>query len=189
MLTRQSIAFAVLVICGCSNTESPSDATPQLPIGGTEVSAKTTPTHDAEHVAFQFITNIRDDRTAILNIAADAELSAAERDVAFRALKRFIKSQEWDLWFTSIDVYEGKEDSVDCYLRGDDGGLLILLLGYHYDVKEWRIGAYEIPGRTFARPENETYADYVARSVAESKKDAKPYTDRIRDDGRYHFVR
>jgi len=141
----------------------------------------------AEKTALQFVDSLRRNKYVddVADIPADAELSRQDRIAAFRMLEEFAKSQEWNLWFTSIDVLDGKEDSVDCYLGGADGGMLVLLLGYHYDVNEWRIDAYETPDRTFARPQGESYAKYIARSISESKDDAKPYKDGVKVDGRY----
>jgi len=176
------LLLAAITGGGCSGPQTPidQDAQPEAPKGAT-------PTHDAERVALEFITSVRNNKFLgeILDISADAELSSQDRVLAFRTLERFIRSHEWCLWFTSLDVFEGNEDSVECYLRGDDGGTLVLLLGYHYDVKEWRIDAYETPERTFAHPEGESYADYVTRSVAESRDGAKPYRDGVDGDGRY----
>lgn len=181
--------LAAIILIGCSGPETPIDNGNQpepAAVARTDAPQRETH-HDAERVALEFITSIRNSeyRTDIPDIPVDADLSSQERARVFRLLERFIKSQEWHLWFTSIDVFEGNEDSVDCYLRGADGGLLVLLLGYHYDIREWRIDAYEMPELTFARPEGESYAAYVARSVAESKHGAKPYNDGVDGDGPY----
>lgn len=121
----------------------------------------------------------------VISPAVDAELSSQERMANITALQRFVRSQQWNLWFTSIELIGKRPDSVDCYLRGDRGGFLVLLLGYYDDRKEWRVDAYEIPEITFKRPENESYEDYVARSMAEAKAAAKPYDPRTAADGSF----
>jgi hypothetical protein len=59
------------------------------------------------------------------------------------------------------------------------------MFGYHYDINQWRIDAYEIPDVTFARPKDESYTDYVTRSISESRTNATPYKNGVHDNGRY----
>lgn len=187
MLNFQHLAYATFLVAGCSESATPPvDSSPIASAANSSHATKTDiPIHRAERVALRFITAIHSGSDDLPSIDADAELPRADRAVAYQALKRFIRSQQWRLEFTSIDVFDGNEDSVDCYLRGTNGESLVLLLGYHYDIRQWQIGAYEIPNRTFARPENESYADYIARSISEAKQDSKPYSDGIDGDGRY----
>jgi len=184
-----ALIVASIIFVGCS------DAKRSVTPGSTSApTAKSTsdpqpnlPTHQAERLALDFIYVIRHDAYSetFSEIPADAELPPQDRAVARQKLNSFVKSQDWNLWFTSIDVVDGKEDSVDCYLRGTAGGLLVLMFGYHYDINKWRIDAYEIPEVTFARPKDESYADYVTRSVSESRKTARPYKNGVQGNGRY----
>jgi hypothetical protein len=198
MATRHiALIISVIVLAGCSGATAPvqPESTPDSTVSSPATPVLDSPatpeppshSHEAERIALDFIDDIKDGQyvNSILEIDADTELSPQDRVAAFRMLEQFIRTQKWKLWFTSIEVFEGHEDSVDCYLRGTDGGLLVLLLGYHYDIAEWRIDAYEIPELTFSRPENEPYADYVARNVAESKAGAQPFKDGVQGDGRY----
>ena len=179
-------------LSGGAEFEEPSGAAPGNLIGGRPAATDrtdvtTAPTHHTERVALEFVNAVRRDGFAnhVPDIPADAELSLQDRAAAFRTLELFIKSQDWSLWFTSVEVIDGEEDSVDCYLRGTRGDMLVLLLGYHYDAEEWRIGAYEIPERTFARPGGESYEDYIARNIADARRDARPFSDGIDGDGQY----
>lgn len=190
MITRiPALILAAVVVTGCSNASLPGDQDTQdvPPNVRTDDRAPPAPTHVAERIALQFVNSLRRDKFVndVADIPADAELSRQDRIAAFHVLEDFVKSQEWRLWFTSVDVLNGREHSVDCYLRGADGGMLVLLLGYHYDVNEWRIGAYEIPDRTFARPQGESYDQYISRSITESRDGAKPFKDGVEGDGRY----
>jgi hypothetical protein len=118
-------------------------------------------------------------------IPADADLPPGKQEAAFQALEAYIQSQKWAPYLTCVEVFQGQEDSADCYLRGSEGGWLVLMVSYHYDVKDWRISAYEIPQRSFSRPRNETFEAYVARSMAEAKKAARPYREGFKEDGIY----
>ncbi len=189
MARNVAVVFASVLFVGCS--ASNRDATTDSTSAPTEKSISNqkppTPTHKVERLALDFIDVTRNDAysESFAVIAADSELPPGDRIVARQKLTAFVKSQNWNLWFTSINVVDGKEDSVDCYLRGSSGGLLVLMFGFHYDINKWRIAAYEIPEVTFARPENESYSDYVTRSISESRANATPYKNGVQGDGRY----
>lgn len=193
LLTRLCVVLSVLVIGGCFNAQPPDssvDNADEVAVSSpndsiSEESQTVMPAHDAEQAALQFIEAVRDDISKIPDIPADAELSIEGRVLALRELERFIESQAWNLWFTYIEVFEGNEDFVDCYFRGADGDLLVLMFEYDFAAQAWAISAYEIPTLTFARPDHESYADYVTRSVAELKADAQPYRDGVVGDGGY----
>jgi hypothetical protein len=190
MIARDiALIVASIIFVGCSDTKR--SVTP----GSTSApTAKTTSdpqpkvhTLLAERLALAFIDIIRHDyySKTFAEIDADAELTAHDRAVARQKLKNFVSSQIWNIWFTSIEVVDGKEDSVDCYLRGNRGGVLVFMFGYHYDINEWRLDAYEIPDVTFARPKDESCTDHVTRSISEAKTNATPYRNGVHDDGRY----
>lgn len=190
MIARHgALIVALIIFVGCSDTKR------DVTLGSTPApTAKSTadpkpkePTHHAERLALDFIFQIRHDAysSTFSEIRADADLPAKNRVAARQKLNSFVKLQDWNLWFTSIDVVDGKEDSVDCYLRGTAGGMLVLIFGYHHDIDQWRLDAYEIPDVTFARPKDESYADYVTRSISESRRDAKPYKNGVQGDGQY----
>jgi hypothetical protein len=143
--------------------------------------------HIVEQIVLDFIDALCNDqyRDTIPVIDADAELAPEDRIAVFRTLEHFVKSQKWSLWFTSFDVLNHVEDAADCYLMGTSGDVMLLLLGYHYDVGQWRIGAYEIPEYTFSRPQGESYADYMERNLAKSYLGAQPLQQGIHEDGRY----
>lgn len=190
MIARHvALIVASIIFVGCSDTKPKvtQSSTSAPTTNSTSDPKPKVHTHRAERLALDFIDVIRDDlySASFSEIRADAELTPKDRAVARQKLHGFVKSQDWNLWFTSIDVVDGKEDSVDCYLRGNAGGLLVLMLGYHYDINEWRIDAYELPDLTFARPKDESYTDYVTRSISESRSDAKPYKNGVQGDGHY----
>lgn len=190
MIARHvALIIASILFVGCSdakrNVAPGSTSAPTAK--STSVPKPIAPTLLAERLALDFIDVIRHDQysASFAEIHADTELSPQDRSAARAKLRGFIQSQNFNLWVTFIDVVDGKEDSVDCYLRGISGGLLVLMLAYRYDIKEWRIDAYEIPEVTFKRPEGESYTDYVNRSISESRRDAKPYKNGVHGDGRY----
>lgn len=184
-----ALILVATAVTGCSNATLSTDQETQSVASAARIDGHVSPTpsHAAEEVALQFVDSLRRNEylNEVADIPADAELSRQDRTTAFRMLEDFARTQEWQLWFTSIDVIDGAEDSVDCYLRGTDGGILVLLLGYHYDVEEWRIDAYEIPVRTFARPEGESYEQYIVRSILELEDGGTPFKDGVDRDGRY----
>lgn len=183
------LILALIIFVGCSDAKqsvTPGPSSAPTVKSNSDPKPKE-PTHLAERLALDFIYVIRNDAysASFSEIRADADLSSQDSGLARQKLKTFIKSQNWNLWFTSINVVDGKEDSVDCYLRGNGGGLLVLLFGYDYDIKHWRLDAYEFPDLTFERPKDESYTDYVTRSIAESRTNATAYTNGAQADGRY----
>lgn len=142
--------------------------------------------HQAERAALAFINSIRAG-TQQGEILADAELSLRDRHRALQSLKQFVNSQEWQRWFTGIEIINGHEDSAECYFRGSSGEILLLLLGYYVDVKEWRVEAYEIPTITFKRPAGESYASYIDGSISKARNGAKSYKEGVSVDGRYYI--
>lgn len=167
-------------MCGCAPRASESS-------GLLEKTSQPAASHEAERVVLDFIASVQRGKykTNVPDIPADAELKPADRVEAFRLLEKFLQSQDFTLWTTFIKVVGNKEDSADCFLRGTKGEHLVLLAGYHYDRKEWRVDAYEIPSRTFKRPAGESYSDYVTRSVSEAKLGAKTYKTGLTTDGNY----
>ena len=189
-----TLPFCILVIAmtGCDGATQPSDPaeSPTVPIiqaSEPDPGTSSETLHAAETVAVDFISTLGtlDFSDKHPEVPGDAELSARDQRVAFDALQEFVKARQWTQSFTEIDLFDGQEDSATCYFRSSDGEFLVLMLGYHYDVKEWQIGAYEIPARTFARPEGETFADYVLRSVNAAKAAASPYRPGVTADGSY----
>jgi hypothetical protein len=87
-----------------------------------------------------------------------------------------------------LDVVEGTEDCVTVYLRGGAGEWLALSAAYHYDVNQWKLDSYETSQRSFARPEGESFEDYVLRSIADVKSVGRPHPGGTAEkDGQYFF--
>lgn len=183
MNRRISVVLAVatlLFVVGCSADDSPSP-------DAIDEQSTVTAIHEAQSLTVGFIKDVQANRYADspVEFPSDFELSPQDRIAAFRILERHIKSDTWTPAYTVIAVVDGREDSVDVYLRSSTDGWLALMYGYDYDSREWKIGAYEIPDRSFSRPKNETFGEYMTRCIRESKASAKPYTVGTKADGDY----
>jgi hypothetical protein len=62
-------------------------------------------------------------------------------------------------------------------------------LGYWYDTESWELDAYEFPGLTFDRPEDQPYKDYVQNIIDNSKDYGVDYSKKetIKDEGSYYI--
>jgi len=107
----------------------------------------------------------------------------------FRRLEKFIKNNQWNLYFTAVDLYEGDEITADVILKAKSGALLVLCLNYWYDTAQWELDAYEFPGLTFQRPSNQGYDDYVKEIIVNAKDVGVDYAQRetIKDEGTYYI--
>jgi hypothetical protein len=144
----------------------------------------------AEKCAREFLEAARSGRyrDRIFDFDADRDLPPRDKMFAFRALERLVKSQEWQLKFTSIDVVSGVEDAATVYFCGSQGSWLVLLTGYHYDVKQWKLDAYETSDRSFSRPEGEPFENYVLRNIQDAKTFGRPYVrQKESKDGSYYI--
>ncbi len=147
----------------------------------------TSPSRPSELMALDFVSAMVQSRYSqeILDIPADAELALPDRVAAFRALENFIKTQDWQLSCTFIDVANSQEDSSECYFYGSKNDWLVLYIEYHYNINQWLIGAYETPTYTFSRPADESYNEYILRSIAEGQNSRMVYPKVIGNDGQY----
>jgi predicted RND superfamily exporter protein len=146
-----------------------------------------TPSHSSELVALKFIGDVMQGQyqNKILDISADAELALPDRIAAFRDLEKFIKTQDWQLSCTFIDVANSQADAAECYLYGSRNEWLVLYIEYQYNISQWLIGAYEIPSYTFSRPAGESYDEYIVRSITEGKNSRMAYPKVTSNDGQY----
>jgi hypothetical protein len=144
---------------------------------------------DAEKPIREFLEAARNNRyrDRVFDFDADRDLSPRDKVRAFRALERLVQSQEWQLKFTSVEVVSGIEDNATAYVCGAQGSWLVLLAGYHYDVNQWKLDAYETSERSFSRPDGESFEDYVTRNIREAKAVGRPYVRQTANkDGSYY---
>ncbi|HPF38323.1 MAG TPA: hypothetical protein P5081_09820 [Phycisphaerae bacterium] len=143
--------------------------------------------HKAEELALAFVADTQHDKYAEAppKFPADFELSAKDRETAFRLLEQYIKAHSWTRKVAVIEVFEGNEDSASVYLSSPDGALLALSCGYRYDTGVWELDAYEIPARTFARPKGESFTKYIERQIQGYRGRAAPYATGPKSDGVY----
>jgi hypothetical protein len=142
-----------------------------------------------EQLARKFLAAVQADRfrDKVFPFDADGDLPAAERLQAFRRFEQLVKSQKWAPKFTVIDVAEGTEDSVVVYFAGSQGNWLVLLGGYHYDTRQWKLDAYETAERSFARPEGESFENYVLQNIRDAKATGRPYRPGETKNGSYYI--
>jgi hypothetical protein len=145
------------------------------------------PSHSFEMVALRFISDVNQDKykDEILDISTDSELAPDDRIIAFRELEEFIKTQDWQILHTFVDVVNLQEDAAECYLYGSKKDWLVFYIEYHYNISQWLVGAYEIPTCTFSRPAGESFNDYVVRSIKEGQQNGSIYQKKIDQDGHY----
>lgn len=143
--------------------------------------------HTARDLAVGFIEGVSNNLYAdsMFHFAADQELPAAERVAAFRNLERYIASGSWTPIYTAITVVDGQEDSADVYIKSAKVGWLLLMAAFDDEASQWKLVGYEIPERTFARPEDVPFGAYIEQSLSETRADAKPYVAGQKPDGVY----
>jgi len=149
------------------------------------------PRHEVEEIVFDFIADLKDDVYAdnIFFFQSDTELTKEDRSYYFRRLETFVRNNEWDLFFTAVDMYDGQDDIADVILKAGSGDIVIFIVAYWYDTERWELDGYEFPGLTYDRPEDQSYEDYVAEIIANAKDYGVPYSQRktITDMGTYYI--
>jgi hypothetical protein len=153
------------------------------------------PTHQPKHVVetivLDFVQNIKKDlyREDPYFFLADTEFTTDERENFFRRLEKYIKNNQWDLYFTIVEVYEGTDDMADVILKARSGDLVIFMLGYWYDTERWELDAYEFPALTFDRPLDQPYEEYAMQIIDDSKEYGVPFSEKhtIENEGFYYI--
>ncbi|MCA9030568.1 MAG: hypothetical protein KDA66_07145 [Planctomycetaceae bacterium] len=183
MMRHLVILVLVAFAWGCQRN---NETQPATTVSAGDVALES-PEHAARELVRKFIVDTRNNRYAEspIEFPADFELSERDRVVAFRMLEQYIKSSSWTPKYTVITVVDGHEDSADVYLRSTEGDWMLLMCGYYYDTREWKLDAYEIPEYTFVRPESESFSAYMERGMAESRAIAEPYITGEKTDGIY----
>ncbi len=145
----------IIITIACSQTAAP----------------KHKPKHEVEQIVLKFVENVKNDvyKDELYFFEADTEFTTEDREFYFRRLTKYIKNNSWNLYLTAIDIYDGNEDAADVILKSKSGNIIIFCLGYWYDTKKWELDAYEFPGLTFYRPEDQSYDDYVKEITEEIK--------------------
>jgi|GEM_PF-3272765 len=150
-----------------------------------------TPKHEVEDIVFEFITDLKSDVYAdhIFFFQSDTELTKEDRQYYFRRLETFVRNNEWDLFFTAVDMYDGQEDIADVILQAASGDIVIFIVAYWYDTERWELDGYEFPGLTYDRPEDQSYEDYIAEIIDNAKEFGVPHSQRntITDMGTYYI--
>jgi hypothetical protein len=162
--------------------------------GGGEQSTtvqKHQPKHEVERISLDFIKDVKTDvyKDEAYFFEADTEFPTDERISYFRRLEKFIKNNDWDLYYTIVDVYDGVDDLADVILKSKSGDIVILCLAYWYDTERWELDAYEFPGLTFDRPADQLYEDYVQEIIDDAMAAGVPYAQKntIETDGTYYI--
>lgn len=149
------------------------------------------PKHAVESVVFDFIEDLKNDvyEEHVFFFQSSTELTEEERDDYFRRLETFVRNNTWDLYFTAVDVYDGREDIADIILKASSGDIVIFIVAYWYDSEQWKLDGYEFPGLTDDRPEEQSYEDYVNEIIENAKTYGVPYAERktITDMGTYYI--
>ncbi|KPJ72032.1 hypothetical protein AMJ52_07690 [candidate division TA06 bacterium DG_78] len=152
---------------------------------------KHTPQHEVEQIALNFVRDVKNNvyTNQSYYFVADSEFIADDREFYFRRLEKFIKNNAWDLYFTAIDIYDGQELTSDVILRAKSGDIVIFCVNYWNDTQRWELDAYEFPGLTFYRPDDQSYEDYVKQLIAEAKDVGVEYSQRqtIGNQGTYYI--
>ena len=156
---------------GANDSQRSADITATNP----ELDAKN---HPGASVILEFVADVQAGKyeEEPITFFVDFELTEQGRLLAFRLLEDYIQSQSWEPGVIAVWVINNVDDSVDIYLKGDQGGLMYISAGYHYRTDEWKLDAYEIPDRSFARPEGQTYEQYMRASMADIRNQAQPYS-------------
>ena len=171
-----TISLLVLIIVACGGkTSTPTHA----------------PKHEVEKIVLDFVKDVKQNKYSenIYFFEADTEFTVEQQEHFFRRLEKYIKNHDWDLYFTGIEVWEGNEDVADVILKSPGGDLVIFVLGYWYDTETWELDAYEFPGLTFSRPEDQLYEDYVQGIIDMTMDNGVDYSKRetIADEGKYYI--
>lgn len=170
-----SLMTLIIVACGGGKTSTPQH----------------TPKHEVERIALNFVKNVKANKYSenIYFFEADSEFTVEEQEHYFRRLEKYIKNNDWDLYFTVIDVWEGNDDAADVILKSSTGKLLVFCLGFWYDTESWELDAYEFPALTFSRPEDQLYEDYVQEIIDNSKEYGVDYSEKetIEEEGSYYI--
>jgi len=170
-------SLLVIIIVACS--------------GGKISTPMHTPKHEVERIVLDFVKNVKQNKYSenIYFFEADTEFTAEDQEHYFRRLEKFIKNHDWNLYFTVIDVWEGNDDAADVILKASSGDLVIFCLGYWYDTETWELDAYEFPGLTFSRSEDQSYEDYVQEIIDIGKDYGIDYSKKetIKDEGSYYI--
>ncbi|MGB3340105.1 MAG: hypothetical protein WBB37_01320 [bacterium] len=170
-----SLLVLIIVACGGGKISTPLHA----------------PKHEVERIVLDFVKNVKQNKYSenIYFFEADTEFTAEEQEHYFRRLEKFVKNHDWNLHFTVIDVWEGNDDASDVILKASSGELVIFCLGYWYDTETWELDAYEFPGLTFSRTEDQSYEDYVQEIIDNSKDYGVDYSKKetIEDEGSYYI--
>jgi hypothetical protein len=149
------------------------------------------PKHEVERIVLDFVKNVKQNKYSenIYFFEADTEFTAEEQEHYFRRLEKFIKNHDWNLHFTVIDVWEGNDDASDVILKSSSGELIVFCLGYWYDTETWELDAYEFPGLTFSRSEDQSYENYVQEIIDNSRDYGVDYSKKetIEDEGSYYI--
>ena len=149
------------------------------------------PSHEVEIIVLDFVQNVKKDHYSNdpYFFLADTEFTTDERVNFFRRLEKYLKNNQWDLYFTVIEVYDGMDDMADVILKARSGDLVVFMLGYWYDTERWELDAYEFPGLTFDRPLDQTYEDYVMQIIDETREYGVPNSEKhtIENNGIYYI--
>jgi hypothetical protein len=149
------------------------------------------PKHEVEKLVFDFITDLKNDVYAdhIFFFQSDTGLTREDRIHYFRRLETYVRNNTWDLFFTSVDVYDGQDDIADVILKATSDDVVIFIVAYWYDTERWELDGYEFPGLTYDRPEDQPYQDYVEEIIKKAKDFGVPYSQRhtIEDMGTYYI--
>ncbi len=169
------LAALVLTACAEEKNETP----------------KHRPQHEVETIVLDFIQNVKHDRYRHdpYFFLADTEFTTDERVNYFRRLEKYIKNNQWDLFFTIIEIYDGTDDMADVILKARSGDLVIFMLGYWYDTERWELDAYEFPALTFDRPLDQSYDEYVKQIMDETREYGVPVSNKhtIENSGIYYI--
>jgi hypothetical protein len=148
-------------------------------------------THEVEGIVFDFIKDVKDDVYSenIYFFESDTELTKEDREHYFRRLEKFVRNNIWDLYFTSVEIWEGNEDLADVILMAESGDIVVFILGFWYDTERWELDGYEFPALTYDRPEDQTYEEYIQQIIDDAKADGVTYSKRgtIGDNGLYYI--
>lgn len=173
-----STAFLIgLILLSCAGQEN------EMP--------KLQPKHVVETIVLDFVQSIKKDlyREDPYFFLADTEFATDERESFFRRLEKYIKNNQWDLYFSIIEVYDGTDDMADVILKARSGDLVIFMLGYWYDTERWELDAYEFPALTFDRPLDQSFEDYVKQIIDDTREYGVPFSERqaIENTGLYYI--
>jgi hypothetical protein len=157
----------------------------------TEETLQHTPRHEVEQIALNFVRDVKNNVYSdnIYFFVADSEFTTEDREFYFRRLEKFLKNNSWNLYFTAIDIYDGQEITSDIVLKAKSGDIVIFCVNYYGDTQRWELDAYEFPGLTFYRPDDQSYEDYVKELIDTAKDMGVEYSQRqtIGTQGTYYI--